>query len=107
MDNFQLVLFIGSEVSESQGSLALNSGRFGLCQANEQLNESRFGLGQLLAVRGVDSDIAQSSGAVVLHIQILGCEKLDEHRNSASIDKGLSVLILGAVSHECSNVNDA
>jgi len=50
-------------------------------------------LGQTLAICGVNSDIAESSCAVVLDIDVWGRKKMDENWNGSSVDELLPVII--------------
>lgn len=41
----------------------------------------------------IDSNVAQRSGTVILHIRVRRVEQTDEHRDGTGIDQLLSVLI--------------
>jgi len=60
---------------------------------NQRLDQARLGLGQTLAICGVNSDIAESSCAVVLDIDVWGRKKMDENWNGSSVDELLPVII--------------
>lgn len=68
--DIELVLLIGSKVSEGKSCLALDLGRSRVHQVDQGLDQLRLGLGQFPSVAGIDGDVAEGGGAVVLNIDI-------------------------------------
>ncbi|KAI3486517.1 hypothetical protein L1887_49918 [Cichorium endivia] len=95
--DLDLVLFVRRKVTQRERRLALHLERRALHEADQVLHESRLGLGELLAVGRVDGNVAERSGAVVLHVRVRAAEKADEHGDGASVDELLAVLV--AVCH--------
>lgn len=69
-NDVQLILLIGSKVSESQSGLALDFGRRRVHQVNEGLNELRLGLRKFSSVVGVNGNVTEGCGAIILNINI-------------------------------------
>jgi hypothetical protein len=65
---------------------------------NQGLHQAAFSLGQFRAVAGIDGDVAECCGAVVLDVDIGGRKELDEDGNSTGVDELLAVVIWKSVS---------
>lgn len=69
-NNLELVLFIGSKITQGQRRLALHLGGGGVHEVDQGLHQSRLGLGQTFSIGRIDGYVAEASCAVVLHVNI-------------------------------------
>jgi hypothetical protein len=60
---------------------------------HKRSHQPALSLSQLGAVAGIDGDVAEGSGAVVLNVDICGGEQLDKDGDSASSHKLLAVVV--------------
>lgn len=62
-------------------------------QRHEALDEFWLSLSELLPVVGVHGDVAERSGAVILHVGVWRVEQADKDGDGPGVDELLSVLI--------------
>jgi hypothetical protein len=65
-------------------------------EGDETDDELRLALSELLPVRAVDRDVAESRGAVVLHVGVRRVQEADKDGDGTSVDQLLPVLVYRA-----------
>lgn len=105
-DDLKLVLFVGRKIAQRQGGLTLNLGGGRVHQMDQGLNQPRLGLGQSLSIGGVDRNVTEGSGAIVLYIDIGGRKQLNQNRNGTRVDQLLTVVICLVRIQKAKNVNN-
>ena len=79
--DLELVLLVRGQVAQGQRGLALHLGlrRLRVHELHQRLHQPRLRLRQPLAVAGVDGDVGQRRGAVVLHVHVGREQQLHQH----------------------------